>query len=50
VSSQVSEVDSVIGHLAAQVNLFRLEGSLLERRGIAAPGRQPTQSPAPADR
>lgn len=43
VSSQVSEVDSVIGHLSAQVSLFRLEGSLLERRGIAAPGRQPAQ-------
>lgn len=40
-SSQVAEVDTVVRHLQALVDLFRLEGSLLERRGIEAPGRQP---------
>jgi len=50
VSSQVSEVDVVIAHLAALVSLYRLEGSLLERRGVAAPGRQPTQGPQSPER
>lgn len=43
VSSQVAEVEAVVGHLEALVNIFRLEGSLLERRGVSAPGRQPAQ-------
>jgi outer membrane protein TolC len=43
VSSQVAEVEAVVRHLEALVNIFRLEGSLLERRGVAAPGRPPTQ-------
>ena len=37
-SSQVSEVNAVVGHLAARVALARLEGSLLERRGLRAVG------------
>ncbi len=41
VSSQVADVEAVIRHLEAFVSLFRLEGSLLERRGVEAPGRQP---------
>ncbi len=45
VSSQVAEVDAVVRHLESQVNLYRQEGSLLERRGVAAPGRQPTTEP-----
>jgi outer membrane protein len=44
VSSQVAEVDAVVAHLKALVNLFRLDGSLLERRGLVAPGRQPAQA------
>jgi outer membrane protein TolC len=53
VLSQLAEVLVVVRHLEALVDLFRLEGSLLERRGVSAPGRQPTltpQSPAPAVR
>jgi outer membrane protein TolC len=35
IESQVSEVDAVIKHLQACIALYRLEGSLLDRRGIA---------------
>ncbi len=35
--SQVAEIRSVINHLQSLVQLYRLEGSLLERRGIVAP-------------
>ena len=41
VASRVSQVEAVVGHLQALVSLFRLEGTLLERRGIAAPGAAP---------
>ncbi len=41
--SQVAEVDTVVHHLQAVVDLFRIEGSLLERRGVTAPGRQPNR-------
>lgn len=39
--SQVVEVQAVASYLKSLTELFRLEGSLLERRGISAPGRQP---------
>ena len=42
VSSRISEVQAVVTYLKALVDFFRLEGSLLERRGITAPGREPT--------
>ena len=35
VASQIAEIEAVINCLKALVNLHRLEGSLLERRGIA---------------
>ncbi len=35
VASQVAEVEALTSHLKALVNLFRAEGTLLERRGIA---------------
>jgi outer membrane protein TolC len=35
VESQISEVSSVVNYLKALVALYRLEGSLLERRGIS---------------
>lgn len=35
--SQLAEVRSVVGHLQALIDLYRLEGSLLERRGIRLP-------------
>lgn len=39
--SQVAEVEAVTNNLNARINLFLLEGSLLDRRGLAAPGREP---------
>lgn len=41
VVSQLSEIRAVVNYLKALVGLHRLEGSLLERRGIMAPGREP---------
>ena len=43
VAGQISEVQAVVSTLKAFVELYRLEGSLLERRGIAAPGREPVK-------
>jgi len=40
-SSRISEIQAIANHLKALVELYRLEGSLLERRGITAPGREP---------
>ena len=40
-SSQITEIRTVVNYLKALVALYRLEGSLLERRGIAAPGKAP---------
>jgi outer membrane protein TolC len=39
--SQISEIRAVVNYLKAFVDLYQLEGSLLERRGISAPGREP---------
>jgi hypothetical protein len=41
VASRITEIEAVITYLKALIELYRLEGSLLERRGIAAPGREP---------
>ncbi len=46
VASQISEVQAIVNYLNALVELFRLEGSLLERRGISAPGREPVDMSA----
>ncbi len=40
-ASQITEIQVTVNYLKALVQLHRLEGSLLERRGIAAPGREP---------
>jgi outer membrane protein TolC len=40
-SSRISEILAITNHLKALIELYRLEGSLLERRGIAAPGDVP---------
>ncbi|MDY7010918.1 MAG: TolC family protein [Planctomycetota bacterium] len=40
-SSQIAEVEAVVNYLKSLVELYRMEGSLLERRGVAAPGREP---------
>lgn len=41
VASQIAEIQAVVNSLKALVGLYRLEGSLLERRGVAAPGAEP---------
>jgi outer membrane protein TolC len=41
--AQLSEVLAVTQHLKALVELYRLEGSLLYRRGLDAPGGQPVE-------
>jgi len=42
--SQISETQAIANCLKALVELYRLEGSLLERRGIMAPGREPARN------
>jgi len=44
VASQIAEVEAVVTLLKGLVDLYRLEGSLLDRRGIAAPGRRPADT------
>ena len=41
VASQISEIQAVANYLKALVDLYRLEGSLLQRRGLSAPGMEP---------
>jgi outer membrane protein TolC len=43
--SQINEVQAIVAYLKAWVELYRLEGSLLVRRGIECPGREPVQMP-----
>jgi len=42
-AAQLSEVQALTGHLKALVELYRLEGSLLYRRGLEAPGGSPVK-------
>ncbi len=44
-AAQINEVQAMTGYLKAFVELYRLEGSLLERRGIECPGREPVEMP-----
>jgi outer membrane protein TolC len=44
-SSQIDEIQAVVGNIKALVNLYQLEGSLLVRRRIAAPGTQTVHLP-----
>jgi outer membrane protein TolC len=39
--SRIAEVEALVNYLKALVDLYRQDGSLLERRGISAPGREP---------
>jgi len=39
--SKINEVQAVANYLKALIGLYRQEGSLLERRGISAPGSKP---------
>jgi outer membrane protein TolC len=41
VASQIAEIQAVANYLKALVALYRLEGSLLHRRGLSAPGGEP---------
>ena len=50
-TAQINAVQARSSYLKAIVNLYRLEGSLLERRGVECPGREPVQladAPVPA--
>jgi len=40
-ASQIAEIQTFANYLKALVALYRLEGSLLQRRGISAPGIKP---------
>ena len=49
VESQIAEIQAAVSCLKALIDLYRLDGSLLERRGISAPGSKPVASAAFAD-
>jgi len=38
--SRIAEVEALAGYINALINLYSQDGSLLERRGIVAPGRE----------
>ena len=42
-ASRIAEVHALVNYIKALIDLYRLDGSLLERRGISAPGRDPVQ-------
>ncbi len=42
--SRIAEVQSIANYLKALISLYRQDGSLLERRGISAPGREPVEA------
>ena len=42
-ASRIAEVRALTDYLKALVDLYRQDGSLLERRGIVAPGREPVR-------
>jgi outer membrane protein len=39
--SRIDEVQAVVNYIKSLLELYRLDGSLLERRGISAPGSEP---------
>jgi outer membrane protein TolC len=43
--SRIAEVQAVANYIKALINLYLQDGSLLERRGIAAPGLEPVTLP-----
>jgi outer membrane protein TolC len=49
-SARIDEIRAVVSHLKALTELYRLEGSILERRGISAPGGQPVSELSPPKR
>jgi outer membrane protein TolC len=40
-AARISEVEAIVNYLRALINFYRVEGTLLARRGIAAPGNEP---------
>jgi len=44
-SSQIADVQAVVSYLKAMVDLYRLEGTLLRRSGISAPGEESVTFP-----
>ena len=47
-TSQLAEIEAVVTHLKALVELRRLEGSLLSETAIACPGDQPINVDVPS--
>ena len=43
--SRIAEVEALANYIKALINLYNQDGSLLERRGIAAPGRETVKLP-----
>ena len=43
--NRINEVNAIVNYLKALTSFYRLEGSLLERRGVTAPGREPVDDP-----
>ena len=41
--SRINEVQALANYLIALIDLYQKDGSLLERRGISAPGREPVK-------
>ena len=41
VASQIAEIQALANYFKSLVALYRLEGSLLHRRGVEAPGEEP---------
>jgi outer membrane protein len=39
--ARINEVESIVNYFKALINFYRLEGTLLERRGIVTPGKEP---------
>jgi outer membrane protein TolC len=42
--AKIAEVRAVVDYLKSLIDLYRLDGSLLERRGIQAPGSEPVKT------
>lgn len=44
-TAQINELQAFVAYLKSTVNLYRLDGSLLDRRGVVCPGNQPVELP-----
>ncbi len=45
VAGQAAEIQAVVNYLKAVTELYRLDGTLLTRRGLEAPGEEPVAAP-----